>query len=863
MEARAPIRTPDQRIRVFVSSTLKELEPERRAARAAIERLHLAPVMFELGARPHPPRSLYRSYLEQSDIFVGLYWERYGWVAPDEEVSGLEDEYRLSGGRPSLIYIKEPAPRREERLDALLADIRGDDRTSYKSFRTPEELEQLLVADLATLLADRFDAAENRPSDHRLPTPSRYPAPYTDIIGREREVADILSLLRRPDVRMVTLLGPGGIGKSRLAIEVGRAVADDGGDVGFVLLESLTSPDQLLPAIARSVGVRDTGDVPLESAVLAAFADRDYLLIVDNMEHLLDAAGVLVDLLTRSPRLTVLVTSRSPLRVRAEHTFEVRPLEVPETGDPPDAAVSASSVRLFAERAAAVRPGFRLTTENTAAVVAICRALDGVPLAIELAAARVRSYTPDQLLARLGSALSVLVDGARDLPSRQRTIRSTIEWSARLLDEDARDALAVLSVFAGPFSRDAAEEVLRAASGAPADTADLDVERAIDALVDASLLQLRDRGGVQLFALLALVRAYGADQLSPERADAARERWIAHYTELGAASAVGVRGPDELRWLATLDAQAENIVAVMRHLLDARRFDEAAELAWSLYMTLWLHGYLGVVQAWMSGLLDIRDREEIRLTAHAEAVALYYANAISFWQNPDVDVTPGLRRAVSLFEQCGDAAAAALTRVSLGLAMLARAEGPDVAGATTAVEAAVEGYRSVGDAWGQAMALVTRGRLDLVLGAVDAARDRFERSLAHARSQHERLAVVIAQHHRGWARLLQGEVEDAEADFSEGLDASIAMAHDEGIAYGLEGLGGVAAVRGRAETAGMLLGAAGRLRRRTGIVNLAQFALYGPAVAALRDSGGGEAFDAAAERANEMTVAEVLDAVRD
>lgn len=862
MEARAPIRTPDQRIRVFVSSTLKELEPERRAARAAIERLHLAPVMFELGARPHPPRSLYRSYLEQSDIFVGLYWERYGWVAPDEEISGLEDEYRLSDGRPSLIYIKEPAPHREERLHALLDDVRADDRTSYKSFRTPEELGDLLVADLATLLADRFDAASAIADPRRPAGTTRYPAPYTDIIGREREVAEVSRLLQRPDVRMVTLLGPGGIGKSRLAIEVGKAISDAGGDVGFALLESLNSPEQVLPAIARGVGVRDTGDVPLESAVLAAFADRDYLLIVDNMEHIIDAVGVLVDLLTQSPRLTILVTSRSPLRVRAEHTFAVLPLSVPGTDDSAHASSEASAIRLFVERAAAVRPGFRLTAENTAAVVGICRALEGVPLAIELAAARVRSYTPQQLLARLGSALTVLVDGARDLPSRQRTIRSTIEWSARLLDEPAREALAVLSVFAGPFTRDAAEDVLDVASGAEQD-AGIDRERAIDALVDTSLLQLRERGGVELFTLLALVRAYGTAQLDREQADAARERWIAHYVRLGAESATGVRGPEELWWLALLDAQAENIVAVMRHLLDARRFDEAADFAWSLYLTLWLHGYLGVVQSWMTDLLESRDRERIEIRPRAEAVALYYANAISFWQNPDLDVVPGLRRAAALFEDEGDVSAAALTRLSLALAMLARTEGPDVPGATAALDAAIEGYRSAGDDWGQAMALVTRGRLDLVLGAVDVARERFEQALAHARAQHERLAVVIAQHHRGWARLLQGEVDPADADFSEGLDASIAMAHDEGIAYGLEGLGGVAAVRGRAAAAGLLLGAAATLRRRTGIVNLAQFALYDPAVAALRDAGGGDAFDEAAARAATMSVAEVLDAVRE
>ena len=223
----ASIRTPDQRIRVFLSSTLRELEPEREAARAAIESLRLAPVMFELGARPHPPRSLYRAYLAQSDIFVGVYWESYGWVAPDEQISGLEDEYRLSGSLPHLIYIKHPAPERDPRLDDLLNRIRSDDHSSYRGFQTPAELAELIVADVATLLADRFDA-------------SRAPARRATRVGarasRRRSRASsaaatehdrLIEMLGTPGVRLVTIVGPGGIGKSRLAIEVAETIAAD------------------------------------------------------------------------------------------------------------------------------------------------------------------------------------------------------------------------------------------------------------------------------------------------------------------------------------------------------------------------------------------------------------------------------------------------------------------------------------------------------------------------------------------------------------------------------------------------------------------------------------------------------------
>ncbi|MEI3865767.1 DUF4062 domain-containing protein [Microbacterium sp. CCNWLW134] len=858
MPAPAPIRTPDQRLRVFVSSTLKELEAERRAARAAIERLHLAPVMFELGARPHPPRSLYRSYLQQSDIFIGIYGERYGWVAPDEEISGLEDEYRLSGHLPLLIYIREPSPEREPRLATLLRDIRNDDRTSYKSFSSAAELEELVVADLATLLADRFVATGTGTGDSNDDraglAASRIPAPYTALVGRVDEVSAIHRLLDDPSIRLVTLVGPGGIGKSRLAIEVAGRRAAEGRDVGFASLESLTNTSAVLSAVARGIGVRDTGEVALEEAVLAAVVDRDYLLVVDNMEHLLGATDVLLRLLTRAPRLTILVTSRTPLRLRAERTFEVRPLSIPDASTSmPDRAGGAGdddAVRLFVERAAAVRPGFRLTPENYADILAICRAVDGVPLAIELAAARVRAYTPRELLSRLDSALSVLVGGARDLPARQRAIRSTIEWSVRLLEQPAQDALTLLSVFSGAFSRAAAEAVL----GAP------DAEESLDALLDASLVQVRENHGVRVFTLLVLVRAYAVDTGDPAALSAARERWLDHYRTFATASETGARGANELDWLRALDAESENIAAVMRWLLDHRRLDDAAAMAWSLYLPLWLNGLLGVVQGWMSELLATAASESRPLTPRTEAIALYYANAISFWRNPDTDVAPGLERSARLFDEIGETSGASLARVSLGLALLARPSGPDVDGAGAALAAAIDGYRRADDAWGLAMALVTRGRLDLAMGNIPAARVNFDEAPAIAARQRESLALVISRHHRGWGRLLEGEVDAAESDFLEGLKVSTEMNHDEGVAYGLEGLLGVAAARGQARRAGRLMGAAQTLRRRTGIVNLAGFALFDPAVAALRAGGGGDEFDTGVVEGERMRVSEVLDA---
>ena len=213
------IRTPDQRLRVFVSSTLRDLAEERHAVQRAIETLRLTPVMFELGARPYPPRALYRAYLEQSHVFLGVYWQSYGWVAPDEEISGLEDEYRLSTGRPRLVYIKGPAPDRQERLVGLLHRIESDDRASYRHFGSAAELEQLVKDDLMVLLSERFEG----PGDvTELGVPRRPltapPVPITPTVGRDAEIAQVQRLLAE-GTRILTLVGPGGVGKSRLALE--------------------------------------------------------------------------------------------------------------------------------------------------------------------------------------------------------------------------------------------------------------------------------------------------------------------------------------------------------------------------------------------------------------------------------------------------------------------------------------------------------------------------------------------------------------------------------------------------------------------------------------------------------------------
>lgn len=808
------IRTPDQRLRVFVSSTLKELAPERRAARAAIERLHLAPVMFELGARPHPPRELYRAYLDQSDVFVGLYWERYGWVAPDEQVSGLEDEYNLCPPQlPRLIYIKDPAPDREPRLAALLDRIRADDRASFKYVESAQEMQVLLEADLATLLAERFELSRlatspPHPAASTAPATSpALPSPLTRLIGREADVEAVRAMLGG-GARLVTITGPGGMGKSRLAIATASELCDRFPD-GAVFVDISPAHDAVgvVGALAQALGVRDTGDAPLADKVTTALRDRRVLLVLDNFEQALPAAPVVTSLLAAAPGVAAIVTSRSLLRVGGERRYELDPL-------PPDEAMT-----LFVERAHAVRPDFEVTAANRGDVGRICTALDGVPLALELAAARVRVLPPAELARRLDHRLPLLVGGARDLPERQRTLRATIDWSAQLLDPPERTLLAQLGVFAGSFSLEAAESVADAVS---ADGHTSDVLTSLAVLVDNSLVRQHEDTAAARFSLLSVVREYGIEQLEQEGTLAAvRDAHAAFFLALADRADAGLEGAAQHDWVVRLSADTGNLRAAVRHLLDRRERPRAAHLAWALYVYWWVAGLLGEVRGWMDEVLAADEPLDDR----TRAIALYFTQAITFWQDPGGTVAAGLTESAELFRRSDDSDGEALALISFALAVLASPQ-PDPAAADDAMDTSLRLFRDCGDRWGQAMALVMLGRVALLRERVDAALGHFEESLALAHDNGDELGVTIAQHHRGWARLLLGDAAGATSDFSACLALSSRLGHVEGIAYGLEGMVAVAALSGDVRRAGRLLGASRSLRERTGLYNVPAFSFH-------------------------------------
>jgi predicted ATPase len=852
-----PIRTPDQHLRVFVSSTLRELEPERRAARGAIEQLRLAPVMFELGARPHPPRELYRAYLDQSDVFVGLYWQQYGWVAPGEEVSGLEDEYRLAPREmPKLIYVKQPA-QREERLAGLIERIRDDDTASYKSFSTADELADLLAADLATLLAERFDASR---ADAAGPTASapdepgaagRVPAPFSEAVGRERDLATLLAWLDDDARRLVTLVGPGGIGKSRLAIEVARNAGDRFDRVTFVMLEHVRDPADVLPAIARELGVRDTRDRPLSEQLGVARAGRRDLIVLDNFEQVLPAAADLMALLNDLPGATLLVTSRARLRLRSEHVFDVEPLSLPpepEEGSV-DAILEAPAVRLFRDRATAADPRFEITAENAEDVARICRALDGVPLAIELAAACIRALTPAAMLAKLDRMLPLLANAARDVPERQRTIQATVEWSVDLLEPEPRALFARLGVFAGDFSLDAVEAVTAGAPWAA------DLLGTLLVLVDSSLLRQRDDAGVPLFSMLGTVRevATARFELDPDAA-AVRRAHAEHYVQLAVEIEPMLRGATQVTALARLEAERDNLRAAYRHLIAIEEVDVVADAVWRLLLYWWIRGLLPEAKAWMVRVLEAG----LPLSKRTRAIALAYSAWVPLWQT-DGDVrTEPLEESAALFREVGDGLGEGIALSVLALACMSIDE-PDIERAEASQRAALEIDEVRRDPTFRALLRTALGRILLQRGRPAEALQLFEEAQAEAERSGDLFVESIALTQIGWARL--ASVGPDPHSFVRNLELAARLRNDDGAAYALEGLSASAAAIGDLRRAGTLLGAAETLRARTGLTDQRSYLTYQPFVAAVLASDRAAEFEAARAAGRRMPRRAVFEAV--
>lgn len=455
-----------------------------------------------------------------------------------------------------------------------------------KDLAGSERLHQLLIADLPSTFPP--------PSTLEL-RPNNLPTQTSVFLGREQELSSLRALLHTPDVRLITLVGPGGTGKTRLALEAAVRDLDRFEDgLFFVPLAHARTPDEVFLAVGRELNVDLPPDGDRLDALRTALADRRILLLLDNFEQVTDAATGVVDLLSSCPNLTALVTSREALRIRGERLFPVAPLSIPDRSASFEDVMASEAVRLFVERAVEVQPSFTVTQDNAATIAAICTRLDGLPLAIELATARLRIFSPADLLARLERRLDLLKGGARDLPDRQQTIRAAIQWSFELLNDHDRLLCLLVSTFAGARFEDVEAVALEIDS-----FADTDVVDGLQSLVDKSLVRRVDDDG-PWFAMLGTIRDYAQEQLAgdPDLAEAVRRTHADHYCAMARHLRPLLAGSERAQALIELTRNIDNLMLAWRHLVE----DGSLETLYDFLDPLWaLHDAKG----WYSGVIDL------------------------------------------------------------------------------------------------------------------------------------------------------------------------------------------------------------------------------------------------------------------
>jgi non-specific serine/threonine protein kinase len=659
-------------------------------------------------------------------------------------------------------------------------------------------------------------------------------APLSAPIGREREIGAVRALLLDPDMRLLTLTGPGGVGKTRLALHLAGLLADAFADgVHVVPLAAIRDPELVLPAVAQALGLVALGGQAPADGLATFLRERELLLVLDNLEQVVAVAGRMADLLARCPGLTVLVTSRESLRVAAEQEYPVPPLALPVAGAATSAAEAADSpaVAYFVQRARAVAPGFALSDGNAATVAEICARLDGLPLAIELAAARTKLLPPDALLARLADRLSLLGRDARDLPDRLRTMRGAIAWSHDLLDPAERGLFRRLAVFAGGATPEAAAAVCLGDPAAPV----LDL---LASLVDKSLLYRVERAdGAPRFAMLETIRAYGLEQLAAAgEAEATQGRMAEWLADLMSAAFAEGFGPAHRSWQDLAAAEHDNARAALDWAI-ARDEAETAQRLVIGFATFWyVRGHLSEGYRW----------GERAVACGPDGGARGQAMGVTGWM---AMARGDNTRAVALAEEClalarraGDRLVVFRTLILLGLVLedLGR-----FAEAEATHQEALRMCRADGDRTWPPYIENMLGLVAYEQGDIDGAAGRFEEALRTFRAAGNTYGSGLTLVNLAKVTRARGEYDRAAALFCEGLRALWEQGDRVGVVGCLRGLARVAALQRRFEQAARLLAAAEALREAIGAAPVQHRDRHDRTVATVHAALGEEAFAAA------------------
>lgn len=638
------------------------------------------------------------------------------------------------------------------------------------------------------------------------------PTQVTSFVGREREKADVLALLSRS--RLLTLTGMGGTGKTRLSLEVAAEALDGYPDgVWSVDLAPLADPALVPQAIASVLGVREQPGRPLSATLEDHLRPKRLLMLLDNCEHLIEACGRMADAILRTcPHVRILATSRQPLGIAGETTWRVPALSLPDPAADATAAavVAAEAVRLFVDRARASDPGFRLTDENARAVCDICQRVDGIPLALELAAARIRALSPADIASRLEQRFAILTGGSRAALPRQRTLRALVDWSYELLDPDERTLFDRLSVFAGGWDLEATEAVC---SGDPLERfAILDL---LSQLVDKSLVIAEaGPGGSMGYRMLETLREYGRERLAlADEAGAVRRRHAEFFVALAERAERELTGARQVEWLQRLERAHDDLRTALKWAIDGTEAAIGWRLGGALYRFWSRRGYFSEGRTRLEAVLSMAPSTMTAEEQGARAKALHGAATLAVQQGDHATARTLFEQSLAIKRELGDRSGMAATLNNLGV--VARYQG-DHASGRALHEESLALYRELGDKWAIANVLNNLGTVARDVDDLDAARRQLEESLALRRELADLWGIANTLENLGHIALDQGDHAMARSRYIESLTIAQQLGEKRAMAFLLEDFGALAAAEGNARLGVRLAAAAAAVRDQIG-----------------------------------------------